>query len=108
MARKYQELRDKMSPEARARVDSRVKQALEEMPLSELRRARELTQSTLASTMGINQGDVSKIEQRTDCYISTLRNYVSAMGGELDIVARFPDGAVRINQFTDLKTGTDG
>ena len=55
MAKKYQELRNKMSSEARARVDARVKQAMEEMPLSELRRARELTQSTLASAMGINQ-----------------------------------------------------
>jgi hypothetical protein len=108
MAKKYQDLRNKMSPAARARVDARVKKAVEEMPLSELRRARELTQSTLATAMGINQGDVSKIEQRTDCYISTLRNYVTAMGGELDIVARFPEGAIKINQFTELKTGTDG
>ena len=108
MTRKFQELRDRMSPERRARVEARVKQAIAEMPLQELRRAREFTQATLAETMGIAQGDVSKIEKRTDCYVSTLRNYIEAMGGELEVVARFPDGEVKISQFSDLKTGTGG
>ena len=108
MARKFAELRDKMSPERRARVEARVKEALAEMPLHELRRAREMTQVTLAKAMDVNQGDVSKLEQRTDCYVSTLRNYVEALGGELEIVARFPDGAVKITQFADIRTGTDG
>ncbi|OFW07331.1 MAG: transcriptional regulator [Acidobacteria bacterium RIFCSPLOWO2_02_FULL_68_18] len=109
MAKKYQNLRDKMSPDARARVDARVKQAIAEMPLHQLRRAREFTQATLAETMGTSQGEVSKIEQRTDCYISTLRSYVEAMHGELEIIARFPDGqTVKINQFSELRTGTDG
>ena len=108
MAKKYQELRDKMSPARRARVDARVQAAIAEMPLNELRRARELTQSTLATTMETSQSEISKIEQRTDCYVSTLRNYIKAMGGELDIVARFRDGSVKVSQFSDLKTGTDG
>jgi len=52
--------------------------------------------------MEISQGDVSKLEQRTDCYVSTLRNYVRAVGGELEMIARFPDGrAVRISQFEE-------
>ena len=108
MPRNYQELRNKMSPERRARVDARVKAAIAEMPLNELRRARDLTQATLASTMETSQSEVSKIEQRTDCYVSTLRNYIEAMGGELDIVARFRDGSVRVSQFSELKTGTNG
>jgi hypothetical protein len=49
--------------------------------------------------LGINQAAVSKMERRTDMYISTLRQFVIAMGGELEITARFPDGAIRIQQF---------
>jgi transposase len=103
MARKFQELRDKMTPEARARVDARVKQALEEMTLDQVRRAREFTQVALAAAMDTSQGEISKIEKRTDCYVSTLRSYIEALDGELEIVARFPDGqAVKINQFSEL------
>jgi predicted XRE-type DNA-binding protein len=103
MARKYQELRDTMGPERRARVDARVQAALKEMPLNALRKARQLTQATLSEAMQISQGDVSKLEQRTDCYVSTLRSYVAAMGGELDITARFKDGeTIRITQFREL------
>lgn len=98
-----------MSPDARARATEITKEITAEMPLNELRRARDLTQATLATAMQTTQGEVSKIEQRTDVYVSTLRSYISAMGGELDIVARFKDGsAVKISQFSDLKTGTDG
>lgn len=46
--------------------------------------------------------EISRIEQRTDLYVSTLRHYVEAMGGKLDIVARFPEGDVRISQFEDV------
>ena len=109
MARKFSELRDRMSPEARARAKAITDEITAEMPLNELRRARALTQETLATAMDTTQGEVSKIEKRADIYVSTLRSYVAAMGGELDIVARFKDGsAVKISQFSDLKTGTDG
>ena len=109
MARKFSELRDRMSPDARARAKAITDEITAEMPLNELRRARALTQETLAAAMDTTQGEVSKIEQRTDVYVSTLRNYISAMGGELDIVARFKDGsAVKISQFSELKAGTDG
>lgn len=100
--RKFKTLRDRMTPERRARNASAVAAALEEMPLSELRQARELTQTTLSEVLETSQGEVSKIEKRTDMYLSTLRRYVEAMGGELEIIARFPDGAVRINQFQEL------
>ena len=103
MAKKFSELRGKMSPERRARVEARVHAALKEMPLHELRRARDFTQVTLAKVMGTSQGEISKIEQRTDLYVSTLRNYLEAMGGELEIVVRFPDGAVKISQFGELE-----
>lgn len=102
MARKFSDLRAKMSPEARARVDARVVAALQQLPLLELRKARSLSQQKLAEALDTSQGEVSKIEHRTDLYLSTLRNYIEAMGGELDIIARFKDGAVRISTFQDV------
>lgn len=66
--------------------------------LGELRRARQLTQETLAETLGMSQSEVSKVERRTDIYVSTLRRYIEAMGGELQIFARFPNGVVEIMQ----------
>lgn len=75
----------------------------EEMTLRELRKAREVSQRTVGENLHVNQAAVSKIERRTDMYISTLREYIEAMGGELDIIARFPDRPpVRINQFEEL------
>jgi transcriptional regulator with XRE-family HTH domain len=97
--RKYSELRSKMTPEARARVDARVFATLEQLPLLELRKARSLSQEQLAKELRTTQSEVSKIEHRTDMYLSTLRKYVEAVGGELDIIARFKDGAVRISTF---------
>lgn len=101
MARKFSELRAKMDPVRRARVDARVKEAIAEMPLCDLRRARELSQVRLAEALETTQSEISKIEHRTDLYVSTLRSYIEAMGGELEIVARFPDGSVKVNQFRD-------
>ncbi|WP_217897027.1 XRE family transcriptional regulator [Granulicella rosea] len=91
-----------MSPERRERNAQRVKEALEAMPLEELREARELTQTQLAQVLNISQGAVSKVERRADMYISTLRSYVRAMGGDVQIRAVFPEGEVLINQFEDL------
>lgn len=102
MARKFKELEERMSPERRARVQARVEQLRQEMPLEELRAARELTQTALANILEVGQPEVSKIEKRTDMYVSTLASYVKAMGGELEICAVFPDGKVKINQFEDI------
>ena len=102
MARKFAELEAKMSKEAIARSDARYREMLAEMPLHELRRARGLSQEVLAKALRIKQPNVAKLEKRTDIYISTLRSTIEAMGGELDIVARFPDGAVKITNFSSL------
>ena len=102
MARKFQELVDKMSPESRARSKAMAEQLLREMPLEELRAARELTQTSLAKILDVGQSEVSKIEKRTDMYVSTLASYVEAMGGRLEICAVFPDGKVKISQFEDI------
>ena len=99
MAKKFSELVARMSPESRARSDALYRQLLAEMPLQELRRALDLTQQQVAATLGINQVAVSKMEGQTDLYVSTLRRFVEAMGGELRIVAHFPEGNVEISQF---------
>lgn len=102
MAKPYSTLRAKMSPEARARAEEQTRQILKEMPLQELRQARKMSQEQMAKNLHTRQSNVSRIEKRTDMYISTLRSVIKAMGGDLEIVARFPDGNVRINQFEDL------
>jgi DNA-binding XRE family transcriptional regulator len=102
MARNFRELEAKMSPESRARVAARVKEELALMPLRQLRRAREMTQTRLAELLEMDQGNISKLEQRTDMYLSTLRSYVEAMGGALEIRAVFPDGAVKIDLLNKL------
>jgi transcriptional regulator with XRE-family HTH domain len=105
MARNFRELQAGISPERRARVEERVRRAIREMALDELRSARELTQSELAEVLKVDQGSISKLERRTDMYISTLRRYVEAMGGSLQIRAVFPDGEVQIKQFQDVASG---
>jgi DNA-binding XRE family transcriptional regulator len=101
MARKFSELRAGMSPASRARARARAQAMLAEMPLQELRLARGLTQDALAATLKVRQASISKLERRTDMYISSLRSHIEALGGELEIVARFPDGEVRISNFEE-------
>jgi len=102
MARKFAELETKMSAEAIARSDARYRELIAEMPLHELRRARGMSQEKLAELLHIKQPNVAKLEKRTDIYISTLRATIEAMGGTLDIVARFPDGSVKITNFSSI------
>ncbi|PAA16715.1 XRE family transcriptional regulator [Pseudomonas fragi] len=99
MAKKFAELEARMSPEAGEQTQALYHQHLQEMTLHELRKAQALSQETLAKALNINQAAVSKMERRTDMYISTLRNYIQAMGGELEIIATFPDGQVKIENF---------
>jgi predicted transcriptional regulator len=99
----WKDIKATASPGVRAGAAQRTAEMLAAIPLAELRRARELSQVTLAELLEASQSEVSKIEHRTDLYVSTLRRYVEAMGGELDIVARFPDGSVRINQFEEIE-----
>jgi len=94
-----------MSPKARERAQAKAKQMIDEMPLAGLREARNLTQQHLADLLKVNQAAVSKMERRTDMYISTLATMVKAMGGQLRIEAVFPDGRVEISQFRELAAG---
>ncbi len=107
MAKKFSELRARMSPQSRARAEIKAQTMLAEMPLNELRQARGLSQKMLAEVLHVQQPSIAKLEKRTDMYLSTLRSHIEAMGGELDVIARFPDGAVKISNFSDLeKTAT--
>ena len=104
MAKKFAELRAQMTPQAQESALSSARAMLAEMPLNELRQARGLSQKMLAEVLQVQQPSIAKMEKRTDMYLSTLRSHIEAMGGELDVVARFPDGAVRISNFSDLGT----
>ena len=106
MSKPYSILRDKMKPAARKKAAEKTKALLAAMPLQELRHARNLSQEQLARTLSVKQASVSKIEKRTDMYISTLRNFIKAMGGDLEIIARFPDGSVKITQFEEIAAKT--
>ena len=99
MAKKFSVLREQLSSSAQADAAEKAALMLAEMPLHELRRARGLSQQTLADLLHVQQPAVAKLEKRTDMYISTLRNHIRAMGGELEVIARFPDGEVKIENF---------
>jgi transcriptional regulator with XRE-family HTH domain len=99
MAKKFSDLRAKMSPEAQSRSAARAEAMLVEMQLQELRKARQVTQVEVAKAMSVEQAAVSKLERREDMYVSTLREYVKALGGELKLVASFPDADIQVHPF---------
>jgi DNA-binding transcriptional regulator YiaG len=103
MTHKWKAIRGTFSTEREARIKQRVKEAAAVMTLHQLREARSLTQVNLAKVLNVNQGAVSKMEKRTDMYVSTLRSYIKAMGGDLEIKAVFPDGEVQIEQFRGIE-----
>src|SRR3984957_16002170 len=81
-----------LSPAQRKKVEARAAELIaEEMTLRELRRARKLTQVRMAKALGITQDGVSRLEKRSDLLLSTLQKTVKAMGGNLSLVAEFPD-----------------
>lgn len=99
MVKKFSELRAKMSPEAQARAAARAEAMLVQMQLQELRKACKVTQVEVAKAMSVEQAAVSKLERRDDMYVSTLREYVRALGGELKLVASFPDADIQVHPF---------
>ena len=100
MAKSFKKLREKMSTEARERVDQRVRGTLLEMTLQELRqKVSGKTQVELAEFLEVTQGAISQLEGRHDILLSRLAKYIHALGGDLELVARFPDSDVRITQF---------
>ena len=100
--RNFRELVEAKPANRQAKIAKRVRETIAAMPLDELRKASEMTQAKLAETLGVNQGEISKIEHRTDLYLSTLADYIEALGGRLEIRAVFSDREVRITQFEEL------
>jgi transcriptional regulator with XRE-family HTH domain len=104
MARNYKELQAKMNPADVAENRQRIREEIQRMALDELRNAKQLTQADMAELLDVPQSSISRIEQRADMYLSTLRNYVQAMGGVLQIQAVFPGGgAVVLSRFGDYE-----
>jgi ribosome-binding protein aMBF1 (putative translation factor) len=105
--RSFKELTKGFSPARKARVAARVSQLKADMPLHELRQARERSQQDLARELNVGQPAVAKLERRADMYVSNLRRYVEALGGSLEITARFPEGSVNITNFGELGAASD-
>ncbi len=104
----FSDLTRDFSPGRRQRIDEMKRELLAEMPLHELRRARALTQREMAKLLKVNQPAVSKMEQRADVYVSSLRSYIEAAGGKLKIVAEFPEGEVAITNFSEAGEADGG
>jgi predicted transcriptional regulator len=104
MVRTLKEVLDTLPAEERAAIDRRYEELVNEVEsLRELRRISEMSQAKIAKTLKISQPAVSKIEKQTDMYLSTLRSYVEAMGGELDVIVRLPNRApVKVKSLEDV------
>lgn len=92
MPKDLDEIMRELPPERRERIEKRAKELIDEhMTLQDIRKAQKLTQERMAQILGVGQDSVSRLEKRTDLHLSTLNNYINAMGGSLKLVAEFPD-----------------
>lgn len=92
MTATLKDMMNRLPAARRKKVEARAQELIaEEMTLRDLRKACDLTQERMAELLGIGQDSVSRIERRSDLLLSTLRSYVTAMGGSLELVAQFPD-----------------
>lgn len=92
MAKKLAQIMQEIPQARRNKIEARTQELIAEyMTLRDMRKARELTQERMAELLNIRQDSVSRLEKRTDLLLSTLRSYVKAMGGELQLIAEFPD-----------------
>jgi hypothetical protein len=107
MGRTLGEVIDALPKQRRARIDARYREIKEDVEsLRELRKAAGKAQAEIAATLKIKQPSVSKIERQTDMYLSTLRSYVEAIGGELDLVVRLPPRrAMRLHRLGEVLSG---
>jgi transcriptional regulator with XRE-family HTH domain len=103
MSKPFHQLIDPMSTERKRRIHTKTEVLKNDMALRELREALALTQEELANTLNMKQAAISKFENQSDIYLSTLRKILFAMGAELKIVAKFPEGEVQINQFDEIR-----
>ncbi len=99
MAKPFKNLRAKMSPASKALSDEIARDLRREIRLAELRNALDISQEELAELLNKKQAAISRLERRSDMHISTLRAFVKALGGKLEIIASFPDASYHIKQF---------
>jgi plasmid maintenance system antidote protein VapI len=92
----------------RERAARRTRELPGEMLLSEMRKLAGKSQREVAAALGIKQPSLSKLENQCDMQVSTLRRIIAALGGELDMIARFPNGAIRIEQFNEDRPPLSG
>lgn len=104
MGRTLSEVMDELPPDRRARVEARYRELKQEVEsLRQLRKVAGKAQAEVAAALKIKQPSVSKIEKQADMYLSTLRSYVRAIGGELELVVRLPSKpALRLHQLSDI------
>jgi DNA-binding transcriptional regulator YiaG len=101
---KWTDIKARTKLDTRRRMESEAQHLSEDLHLSQLRKARGLTQETMAELLGESQAEVSKMERRTELYVGTLRKFIEAMNGELVIAARFADGVeipIRLSEEED-------
>ncbi len=103
MARKFQELFEKMPRASQRRARAMAEKELAEMELDELRKLFRLTQEQLAEKLKITQVAVSRLERRRDMHVSTLRRMIAAMGGELEIRVRFRGRTVKLSHLGEAR-----
>src|SRR5277367_5610532 len=100
MAKSFDELvKRTTTKKTRAKAAIRTQELLAELLLSEVRKLAGKSQQQVAHALGIKQPSLSKLERQSDMQISTLRKIVKALGGELEVLAKFPKGIVKIDQF---------
>lgn len=104
MAKSFKNLRAKMSPESKELSDKLARELRREIRLAELRNALNISQEELGELLNKKQAAISRLERRSDMHISTLRAFVKALGGELEIIASFPDASYHIKQFEQEST----
>lgn len=103
MAKKFNELRQKMSPERRRRNEAEANRMLVEMNLQELRQnVANISQEDIAEMLRVTQGYISKLERQDDMLLSRLYAFVEALGGHVEILARFEGKEIRISQFGEF------
>jgi len=89
---KWADIKARVRPGTRERMEAQARELSDQLHLSQLRKARGLTQEAMADLLGVSQAEVSKMERRSELYIGTLRKLIEAMNGELVLAARFADG----------------
>lgn len=104
MAKSFDELVERTTTKrTRAAATARTKELIAELVMSELREMTGKSQTELATILGMKQPSLSKLEKQSDMQISTLKKIVIALGGELEVLAKFPQGAIKLAQFTKPK-----